>query len=98
MITQQMNKKAKWKRYLGSDGLGGHKYLEPKNIKCKLKEKFKLIRNNKGEEVVSSFSLAVFEDIQPLDVIIYKGKQYMVIGIESTFDITENREYKKVYC
>lgn len=98
MITQQMNKKAQWKKYLGSDGLGGHEYLDPKDIKCKLKEKFKLIRNVKGEEVVSSFSLAVFEDIQPQDIVIYKEREHTVIGIETAFDITENREYKKVYC
>ncbi|HBJ2612304.1 TPA: hypothetical protein LA742_000720 [Clostridium botulinum] len=98
MITKRMNKKVKWKKHLESDGMGGNEYLEPKDIKCKLKEKFKLIRNNKGEEVVSSFSLAVFEDVQPRDVVIYKEKEYTVMGIESAFDITENREYKKVYC
>lgn len=98
MITQLLTKTANWIETGESDGLGGYATTDRGEIACKVIEKFKLVRNIKGDQVISQIQVDVLEDVKTNDIIKYKGMEYTVIGVETKLDLEEMVEYKKVYC
>jgi hypothetical protein len=98
MITQLLNKTATWIQTGESDGLGGYLTTDNGEIACKVTEKFKLVRNIKGDQITSQLQLDVLEDIKTNDIVKYKEVEYAVLGVETKLDLEEMIEYKKVYC
>lgn len=98
MITQLLTKTANWIETGESDGMGSYKTLDHGEISCKVIEKFKLVRNIKGDQVVSQIQVDVLDDVKTNDIIRYKGMEYTVFGVETKLDLEEMIEYKKVYC
>lgn len=98
MISQLLNKTANWIETGESDGLGGYATTDRGEIACKVIEKFKLVRNIKGDQVTSQLQFDVLEDIKVNDLVKYKDTEYTVIGVETKLDLEEMIEYKKVYC
>lgn len=77
-IAEKINKK------VGNDGYGGAELEEiAEEVKCRKIERTKLVRNDKGNEVVSSIEVWLppeFEKLPPESEIVFNGEKNTVIN------------------
>lgn len=102
MIIEDYLKQTCYKMSDGIDGWDKPKILDtPIALKCQWIEKFKLIKDKTGKEVVSKIQVKLLPnaEIKVDDLIsIDQENNYSVISIEDKTDIFGNVKLKVVYC
>ena len=95
MIRSYFNDTAdKVKKKTGTDGYGDPEFeLIDENVDCRKIEKAKLVRNDKGDEVVSSIEVWLppeYERLPPQSEILFNGQAETVITSGHKPGISEN--------
>lgn len=83
MIDGSLNQTAVWKRVTGKNEYGEPITVDA-DIKVRWEGKRRLVRNKKGEEVVSEARVFCRENVQPGDLLKYGGREWPVISISET--------------
>lgn len=88
MIEDYCNQSAVWKHISDSNEYNEPVYSEPVTIKCRKEQKFKLVKNKLGQEVVSDTKLTTVMPVQVDDLI----DDRTVISVLSLVDFDGNTE------
>ena len=82
MIQDYLNQIATWKRVTGQNMYGEPK-TEEKEIKVRWEGKRRLVRDNKGREVVSEARVFCVEPVKPGDILEHGGREWPVIAVST---------------
>lgn len=71
---------------IGRDGYGKPIKKNEQDVKCRVKEKYQLVKNNAAKEVVSQFEITVYPEVvvKPDDKVEYNNKEHSIISIKIT--------------
>ncbi|PAB61322.1 hypothetical protein [Anaeromicrobium sediminis] len=96
----EFNEKIKYKKKSDTDFGGNESYSEEMTTPARIKEKFTMVKDKIGEEVIVSLEIKVPGDcdIGVEDIVTYEGNELDVIAKSSKKDIEGNIVFKKVYC
>lgn len=75
------------RRFLKPDAYGKPVYREPEDIACRLQDDRRLVRDGKGEIVVSEGVLYTTAEIRPLDTVVIDGRERQVIAVSRKVDL-----------
>ncbi|NLW89992.1 MAG: hypothetical protein GXY34_00100 [Syntrophomonadaceae bacterium] len=81
MIEGALNQSAVWKHVTGHNGYGEAIFDDPVTVKVRWEGKRRLVRNKKGEEVVSEAIVYCLEAVQPGDSLEYEDLEWIVINV-----------------
>lgn len=81
MISDKMNTTALYKHRRGYDDTGSPLYDEPVSIPCRIEYDRRVVKDYKGNEVVSERVLYTEQEIGPNDAIVLDGKDIPVIRV-----------------
>lgn len=81
MISDKMNATALYKHRQGYDDTGSPLYDEPASISCRIEDDRRVVKDSKGNEVVSERVLYTEQEIGPNDAIVLDGKDISVIRV-----------------
>ena len=82
MIRDYLNQTAIWKRVVGQN-MYGEPETEEKEIRVRWEGKRRLVRDNKGREVVSEARVFCVEPVKPGDLLEYAGREWPVIAVST---------------
>lgn len=93
-VAEKISKK------IGNDGYGGPELeIVAEDVECRKIERTKLVRNDKGNEVISSIEVwlpAEFDILPPESVIFFNGEKKVVINSGHVPGIVDD-QYLRVY-
>lgn len=94
MIDAYLNQTAIWKHVTGNNGY--EPTYSESNIKVRWEGKRQLVRNSKGEEVVSEARAFCKEAVGPGDVINYGGRDWPVIAVSEGVNLDGSILFREV--
>ena len=95
MIQDYLNQIATWKRVTGQNMYGEPK-TEEKEIKVRWEGKRRLVRDNKGREVVSEARVFCVEPVKPGDLLEYAGREWPVIAVSTVPGLDGSESHREV--
>ncbi|OPX89982.1 MAG: hypothetical protein A4E53_01197 [Pelotomaculum sp. PtaB.Bin104] len=98
MIQGKLNQTAQWKRKTGNNDYAEPIYADPVDIAVRWEGRRRMVRNQQGKEVISECLVFCLEDVQPDDVITYKGTDYTVIAVSEIPNLAGSISHKEVAC
>ena len=95
MIQDYLNQIATWKRVTGQNMYGEPK-TEEKEIKVRWEGKRRLVRDNKGREVVSEARVFCVEPVKPGDILEHGGREWPVIAVSTVPGLDGSESHREV--
>ncbi|MTV47758.1 hypothetical protein GJ688_02015 [Heliobacillus mobilis] len=80
MIRAYLNQKAIWRQVTGKD-INNDPKTEDKEIAVRWEGRRRLVRDKRGQEVVSEARVYCLEPVQPGDFLIWQGVDWPVIAV-----------------
>lgn len=96
MIEDYLKQTATWKKIVSVGGYPPTPQEPGTSIKARWEEKRRLVRNAKGQEVVSEARAFCLEAVQPGDVLNYNGRDWIVIAVSEAVDLGGTIRYREV--
>lgn len=96
MLDGYDNQTVQLRRYLKSDAYGKPVYSDPEPIPCRLQYDRKLVRNDKGETVVSEAGLYTVVEVGALDAITIDGRDVRAVSISRKVDLDGRYDHTEV--
>lgn len=97
MIEGTLNQTATWKHATGQDEYGQPTTVDI-TIKVRWEGKRRMVRNQQGQDVVSEVRVYCKEAIQPCDIMTFGGRDWPVIAVSETPDLSGQVLYREVAC
>lgn len=98
MILGKLNQTATWKQKTGQDAYSQPTFAADRTINVRWENKRRLVRNSKGQEVVSEARVFCIEAINPDDVFTFGGRDWPVIAVLEDPDLAGTVLYREVAC
>lgn len=106
MMKSYLNQTATWKKVITDavtgeivrDRYGQPTFEEGISIPVRWEGKMRLVKNAKGQEVVSEARVFCDVAISPEDIITYGGRDYSIINFTVLPSFTGTSVYREVYC
>ena len=96
MVTPYLKQTAGLKRYLRSTDTGRAEYAETVEIPCRVQADRRLVRDEKGNQVVSESALYCDERVGPKDVLVVDEREYPVIRTATKVDLDGRYDHTEV--
>lgn len=96
VISAYLNQIAQWKKMIGGEDGYPPQPGPPTEIKVRWEDRRRLVRNSQGVEVVSEARVFCAEDIQPGDVLNYRGRDWPVIAVSAVPTIDGKTTFHEV--
>lgn len=98
MIQTYLNQSTTWFAKTGNDSYGKPTYgATGVAIKCRWEDKFQLIRNPQGNEVVSKAVCYCVENVCENDKLVYNTKSYTVLSVTDQPWLGGTISHREVY-
>jgi hypothetical protein len=97
MIAEYLNQTATWKRVIGENEWA-EPITETQTIKVRWEGKRRLVRDKKGQEIVSEARFFCLEDVQTGDIIEYEGREWTILTVSEKVDFDGNLIYREAAC
>lgn len=95
MIGAYLNQTANWKTMVSEDGYPPQPGTGT-DIKVRWEDKRRLVRNPQGLEVVSEARVFCAEDVQPGDVLEWRGRDWPVITVSMVPSLDGKETFREV--
>jgi hypothetical protein len=96
MIGAYLNQTVLWKRRMGVNRHAEPIFSEPISINVRFEGKRRMVRDAKGQDVVSEALVFCREDVQPGDVLVYEGREWTVITVSPVPDLSGRISHREV--
>lgn len=97
MIELELNQTASWKQKTGVNAYGESIFADLVTISVRWEGGLKLVRNKDGKEVVSQATVFCLESVGVDDVLIYGGRDHIVLNYAECPDLEGNINHREVY-
>ncbi|WP_448807467.1 hypothetical protein [Aminobacterium colombiense] len=98
IITPYLKHTAQLKAKTSYDEFGQPITGEPINFKCRFTYKNEVIVDKAGKSIISSVTILTEEKINVDDVVLYDGKCFFVVSIETIVDVGGREVGRQVFC
>ena len=95
MIEGYLNQRAVWKRKTGQNEYG-EPVTKQKTIKVRWEGKRRLVRDNKGREVVSEARVFCVAPVKPGDILEHGGREWPVIAVSTVPGLDGKESHREV--
>lgn len=96
MITPYLAQTVTVKRFLRSTDTGRGEYAPPELLRCRLQDDRQLVRDEKGDQVVSEAALYCVEPVGPKDVLVINERDTPVIRAAAKVDLYGQYDHTEV--
>lgn len=86
-MREYLNQKAVWRKVIGRDAFTQPVFADPISIQVRWEGKRRLVRDTRGQEVVSEARVFCLEAVQPGDKLEYGGRAWTVIAVNEIPDL-----------
>ena len=96
MVTPYLNQTVTIKRFLRSTDTGRAEYAPPEVLRCRLQNDRQLVRDEKGDQVVSEAALYCVEPVGPKYVLVINERDTPVIRAAAKVDLYGQYDHTEV--
>lgn len=96
MIGSYLNQTAVWRRTVARNKYGEPVFAAPVSIAVRWEGRRRLVRDRRGQEVVSEARVFCLEAVQPGDILGYNSREWIVIAVSEVLDLDGAVRYWEV--